>query len=106
MRVLLVHNYYRSGAPGGEDIVFEQESKLLEAAGHEVHRYTRSNDEMDERRLSDQVQVAIDMQRSRRTTRELGDLVRRNRPDVAHFHNIFPLISASAYEVCARERIP
>lgn len=106
MRVLLVHNYYRSGAPGGEDIVFEQESKLLEAAGHEVHRYTRSNDEMDEHKISDKARVFWQLQRSRRTFLELGRLIRHVRPQVAHFHNVFPLISASGYQACHAEKVP
>lgn len=106
MKILLVHNRYRTGAPGGEDIVFEQERTLLEQSGHEVSCYLRSNDEMDEKQLSHRARVVIDMQRSERTVRELGDIVRRNRPDVAHFHNVFPLISASGYEVCANEGIP
>lgn len=106
MKILLVHNYYRSGAPGGEDIVFEQERDLLIEAGHEVHCYTRSNDEMDEHSIADRLRVVSGMQRSRRTVRELLKVLRRFRPDVAHFHNVFPLISASAYEVCHSERVP
>ena len=106
MRILLAHNYYRSGSPGGEDIVFEQERALLLAAGHDVQSYTRSNDEMDENRLTDQIRVLSGMQRSARTSRELRGVIRRFRPQVVHFHNIFPLISASAYDVCRAEGVP
>ncbi|NDF85433.1 MAG: glycosyltransferase family 1 protein [Gammaproteobacteria bacterium] len=106
MRVLLVHNRYRSGAPGGEDVVFEQERKLLESGGHEVHCYTRSNDEMDERKISDKARVLWQLQRSRRTFRELSRLIRQVRPQIAHFHNVFPLISASGYQACHTEQIP
>ena len=38
MRILAVHNAYTQ--PGGEDVVFDAESALLEAHGHEVVRYT------------------------------------------------------------------
>jgi glycosyltransferase involved in cell wall biosynthesis len=106
MKILLVHNYYRSGSPGGEDVVFEQERALLTAAGHEVYCYTRSNDEMDERSLADNWRVAWSMQRSRRTFLELRQLIKRLRPEVAHFHNIFPLISVSGYEACTAEAVP
>lgn len=106
MRILLVHNRYRSGTPGGEDVVFEQERELLSKAGHEVQCYTRSNDEMDERSLTDHWHVVWSMQRSQRTFRELGQLIRRFRPEVAHFHNIFPLISGSGYEACLAEGVP
>jgi len=53
MRILRIHNRYRSGAPGGEDAVFDAESHLLESAGHELIRYERSNDEMREDSLVD-----------------------------------------------------
>lgn len=100
MRILLVHNYYRSGAPGGEDIVFEQERDLLIKSGHEVRCYTRSNDEIDESSLPQKIQAASNLLWSDRTYRELRSLIDEFRPDVAHFHNIFPLITASAYEAC------
>jgi glycosyltransferase involved in cell wall biosynthesis len=106
MRILLVHNYYRAGAPGGEDVVFRQESDLLAEAGHEVTCFTRSNDEMDERRIADRLRVVWGMRRSRRTFRELTEVIRRVRPDVAHFHNTFPLISASGYEACVEAGVP
>ncbi len=106
MKVLLVHNYYRSGTPGGEDVVFEQERDLLLESGHEVYCYTRSNDEMDEGSAADRLRVLSGMQRSGRTVRELRAAIRSFRPDVAHFHNTFPLISASGYEICHSECVP
>jgi glycosyltransferase involved in cell wall biosynthesis len=106
MRVLLVHNKYRSGSPGGEDKVFEQEAGLLRAAGHDVVAYTRSNDEMDESSRFDRFAVLAGMQRSRRSFRELSELIERTTPDVAHFHNTFPLISLSAYQACRQRRVP
>ena len=39
MRILLVHNRYRSGAPSGENRVVDQEGEALEALGHEVMRF-------------------------------------------------------------------
>lgn len=106
MKILLVHNYYRTGTPGGEDVVFQQERDLLAAAGHEVTCYTRSNDEMNEQRPIDRLRVVWSMRRSARTRRELSQLISQVRPDVAHFHNTFPLISASGYEACAAAGVP
>ena len=42
-RILLVHCRYR--LPGGEDAVFEAERAMLQAHGHEVITYERSNAE-------------------------------------------------------------
>ncbi len=106
MRILLVHNHYRSGTPGGEDLVFEQERQLLVDAGHEVVTYTRSNDEMNEGNPLDAARVALGLHRSRRTRTALRTLLRQTRPDVAHFHNTFPLISASGYEACRDAAVP
>ena len=106
MRILLVHNYYRAGQPGGEDVVFEQEKALLESAGHEIVTYTRSNDEMDERRPLDALRTVSGLVHSERTRRELAALIARHRPQVAHFHNTFPLISASGYESCRAAAVP
>lgn len=106
MKVLLVHNYYRSGQPGGEDVAFRQECALLESAGAQVVTYTRSNDEVDERDLRAVAAAATGLRWSRRTLRELGEIARRERPDVAHFHNTFPLVSVSGYAACRRHGVP
>ena len=47
MRVMLVHNRYRSVAPSGETAVVEREGKALADLGHEVIWFERSSDEID-----------------------------------------------------------
>lgn len=106
MKILLVHNYYRSGSPGGEDVVFEQERALLRSAGHDIVSYTRSNDEMREGNLIDSLRVLVGLRRAQRTQRELSQLIARERPDVVHVHNTFPLISPTVFEVCAEAGLP
>jgi len=106
MKVLIVHNRYRAGAPGGEDVLVDAECRLLESAGHEVIRYERSNDEINQSKAQEMLAVALQVRRSSQTDRELSALVRLHRPDVAHCHNLFPLITASAYDVFSREKIP
>ena len=41
MKILLVHNQYRSGTPSGENRVVDQEGEALVRAGHEVRRFGR-----------------------------------------------------------------
>ena len=106
MKVLMVHNFYRAATPGGEDNVFRQERDLLANAGVEVVCFTRSNDDVD---VSDPRQVArtaAGMAWSWRSYEELSDLIMRERPDVAHFHNTFPLISAAGYVACRDRGVP
>jgi glycosyltransferase involved in cell wall biosynthesis len=106
MKVLLAHNFYRSSAPSGEDAVYRNERSLLEAGGIEVVPFERFNDEIDDSTLARQVSLALRGAWSRRTHAELSAFLRRTRPDVAHFHNTFPLISPSAYAACRDRGVP
>lgn len=97
MKVLQVHNFYQR--PGGEDAVFRAEGALLEAHGHTVLRYTRHNDDVEGMGRAELLRRSI---RNPETERELGALVRRERPDIVHCHNTFPLVSPAAWRT-ARE---
>lgn len=101
LRVLLVHNRYRHR--GGEDVVFEREAQLLRDAGHEVETYERHNDEIDDIGTA---AAAAQTLWSRRTVRDITAIARRFRPDVAHVHNTFPLISPSVYPALERAGVP
>ncbi|MDP3597388.1 MAG: glycosyltransferase, partial [Nitrospirota bacterium] len=105
MKVLLAHNFYRSSAPSGEDAVYRNERALLERHC-EVVPYERFNDNIDESTLTRKFQLALEGAWSTRTYRELSALIRQHRPDIAHFHNTFPLISPSAYAACRDNDVP
>ena len=106
MRILLIHNRYQSHAPSGEDIVFDDECQLLSEHGHEVITYERRSDDI--KTFSPQKRVALLWRTtwSRESYREIRNQIHRETPDVAHFHNTFPLISPSAYYACQDEDIP
>src|SRR5580693_8865291 len=95
MKVLLVHSAYQQF--GGEDSVVRAETELLENHGDEVYRYTRHNDEIKQFGLADKAAFLSQTVYSWKTSGELEDVVRRFRPDVAFIHNVYPLISPSAY---------
>jgi glycosyltransferase involved in cell wall biosynthesis len=101
MKLLVVHNHYQQ--VGGEDREFAAETALLEARGHEVLRYTVHND-----RIADmgRFELAKATLWNRENYRELRSLVRRERPQVAHFHNTFPLISPAGYYAARAEGVP
>jgi len=46
VKILLVHSFYGSSAPSGENHVFEAEKALLQGRGHEVETFTRESDEI------------------------------------------------------------
>jgi len=106
MKVLVVHEHYRSSAPSGEDQVFRNEVELLRSRGVDVSTFERFNDEIDDSTLSARIRLARETAWSNRTYLELTDIMKRRRPDVVHFHNTFPLISPSAYLACHRLQTP
>lgn len=98
--MLLAHNYYQQ--PGGEDRVFANEEALLERHGHEVVRYTVSNDAVARMGRG---RLALATLWNRETYHSLRALFRRERPDIAHFHNTFPLLSPAAYRAARDEGV-
>lgn len=105
MKILLVHNSYQQ--PGGEDIVFEQEQELLERAGHDVVTYKRSNWEVqDSRTTVQQLSLLRNAVWSTDTRREFAKILDREKPDLAHVHNTFVVISPSIYSACSEAGVP
>lgn len=99
--MLAIHNYYQE--PGGEDQVFAAETRLLEAHGHEVIRYTTHNDRVG---LLGPVELAKKTIWNRDTYLDLRRIIRDQRPDVMHAHNTFPLISPAAYAAAREGGVP
>jgi glycosyltransferase involved in cell wall biosynthesis len=106
MRILLVHNRHRSGAPSGDDRVFMNEISLLESKGHHVIIYERNNDEFDQMFLARKLMMVLKVSWSPISHREIKQIIRSEKPDVVHFHNTFPFIFPSAYYACADEGVP
>ncbi|MDG2014535.1 MAG: glycosyltransferase family 4 protein, partial [Pirellulaceae bacterium] len=92
MKILLCHNFYQQ--PGGEDKVFADEGALLELHGHQVVRYERHNDDVGSMGRMELLKKTI---WNDRTWQEIGTILERERPEVMHCTNTFPLISPSVY---------
>lgn len=95
--VLVVHNFYGSGAPSGENTVYNAERELLRSAGHEILEYTRHSDEIRNRGKLGTVQGGIFTPWHPFVFRKIRRLVVQHRPQVMHIHNTFPLISPAAF---------
>ena len=106
MRVLLAHTFYRSSAPSGEDAVYKDERRLLEENGVDVVPFEKYNDDLDDSSTKKRIQVALNTSWSTQSYRDITNLIRITRPDVAHFHNTFPQISPSAYHACLDNNVP
>ena len=106
MKILIVHNYYGSSAPSGENKVFEAERAMLEKRGHEVAVYARHSDEVRNgnviARLWGMVKGALCTVGNPFAARAVARKCREFKPDVVHFHNTFPLISPLAVRAVSK----
>lgn len=104
MKIILVHNKYKQ--PGGEDVVFDQERKLLEHYGHEVQVYCRSNWDTDSYPGVQKFVLLKKALWSEETYKEFSEILQREKPDVVHVHNTWVMISPSIYWACKAANVP
>jgi glycosyltransferase involved in cell wall biosynthesis len=106
MRVLLVHNRYRSATPSGENRVVDQESEELARAGHEVRRFEKDSDAIEHWSAAQKAMLPARVIWNRESHREMAATLREYRPDVVHVHNTFPLVSATVLYACRDASVP
>lgn len=87
MKIALVHSFYSSDTPSGENNVVLAQVKALEARGHDVRLIARHTDDESGAALY-QVRTAANVlfQRGPNPMNELEDF----EPDIVHVHNLFP----------------
>jgi glycosyltransferase involved in cell wall biosynthesis len=106
MKVLLVHNRYRTSAPSGEDAAVRNEQRMLRTRGVEVFTFDACNDDINDSSLAAKTAIAANTIWSRHSRAELRKMLRHVRPDVVHVHNTFSMLSPSVYGACRAERVP
>jgi glycosyltransferase involved in cell wall biosynthesis len=106
MKVLIVHGRYRSVAPSGENRVVDLESAMLAEAGHRVDRFERHSDAVAGWSLAQKAMLPVRSVRNGEVRRDLRRRLVDLRPDVAHVHNTFPLLSASVLHACHDAGVP
>ncbi|HTZ18245.1 MAG TPA: glycosyltransferase family 4 protein [Dissulfurispiraceae bacterium] len=97
MKILLVHNFYGSAAPSGENAAYEAERDLLKSHGHTVTEFTRHSDDIRKKGFAGEIAGALSTPWNPFSYRRLKAIVKREPPDVMHVHNFFPLISPSVF---------
>jgi glycosyltransferase involved in cell wall biosynthesis len=102
MKVLICHNYYK--VRGGEDEVVDFEKELLNKNSYEVMEYFKKSCDINGRTKN--FRIFLSMFFSLKTVFELKKIIKTSKPDVAHIHNIFPIISPSVYYVLKKNNIP
>ncbi len=101
MRVLIVHNRYRSSMPSGENSVVDQEQELLRERGLDVHVLTTDSDEIADWPAHRKALLPARVVWSRTGSRLVRERIAAVRPEVVHFHNTFPLLSPAALRAAA-----
>lgn len=101
MHILVLHNYYHH--PGGEDVVFKAEKALLERMGHKVVTFVENNARL---KNMNPFKAAANAVWSKDAQQKLRRIIQQTRPDIAHFHNTFLMISPAAYYACKEAGVP
>ncbi len=104
MKIVLVHNLYRQ--PGGEDVVFQSEKRLLERKGHTVIPFVRSNMDLQDASLGQRINSVSQMIWSQQSRQGFAAILESERPDLVHVHNTFMAISPSIYSACSERGLP
>jgi glycosyltransferase involved in cell wall biosynthesis len=102
MKILQVHNFYKQS--GGEDVVVVAEREVLKSHGHDVKLYGVSNDAITG--LREKIKTAWNTPYSQGARHRFAAELSLFRPDVAHVHNFFPLLTPSIYEACKDAGVP
>jgi glycosyltransferase involved in cell wall biosynthesis len=97
MKVLLVHNFYGSTSPSGENAVVVAERDLLRAAGHEVSEFFVYSDWIREGGVGRLLWTGMLAPWNPFARSRLRRRIREDAPDVVHIHNVFPLLSPAVF---------
>ncbi len=104
LTVLVIHNQYQQ--PGGEDVVVRAEMEMLSRAGHRVLPFIRHNAAIAEYNPLQKASLLASTIWNQSVFRQIRELIANERPDVAHCHNLVPLVSPAAYSACKSAGVP
>jgi len=93
IKLLIVHNKYKSKHIGGEDVVYEQEKRLLQnKIGKEnIFSYEVSNDNLTPFNLFFSIWFSY------KHYKNIHNIVKNNNIKIVHVHNFFPLLTPSIF---------
>jgi hypothetical protein len=87
MRIAIVHSFYNSRVPSGENVVVTAQVQALRAAGHDVRLVAQYSDErLQRRRYPAEAAVTVITGLGPDPSAELTAFA----PDIVHVHNLFP----------------
>lgn len=100
LRILFAHNRYL--VPGGEDRSTRSEIEMLRKAGHVADLWEVSNERISEIGAA---RAGLSAVWARQACAELATRLDRNRYDILHVQNHFPLLSPAIHRVAAKRGV-
>ncbi len=97
MKIIMVHNFYSSAIPSGENQVFLAEKKVLEENGFFVGTFLRHNNDIKKKPVLGALKSAVLAPWNFSAVRQLRKICQDNRVDLIHVHNTFPMLSPSVF---------
>ena len=95
MKVLLVHNWYRTNMPSGENTAVYRLADPPRSAGHAVEFCVAESDAIEHYTLLQTAALPARSIWSMDSAKRIRAAISKFRPDVVHVHNTFPLLSPS-----------
>lgn len=87
MRIAIIHSYYSTRQPSGENVVVDVQAAALRAAGHNVQVISQHTDELESGR-GYAIRAAWNVATGDGPSPMLA--LEKFQPDVVHVHNLFP----------------
>ena len=103
MKILMIHNKY--GKHSGEEAVVDAQIKLLEENGHKVISYFRSSEELETMPLGKAKAFVLGLKNTK-SIADIKQILVDEKPDIAHVHNLYPIISPAILPVIKSFGIP
>jgi glycosyltransferase involved in cell wall biosynthesis len=103
LKIAIVHNTYV--ILGGEDVVVRNQCDLLQQQGHEVALFVRSSADIAPN-IFGKLRAFISGIYNPSIVSCFRKFLYKEKPDIVHIHNLFPLISPAILPECRRAGIP
>jgi glycosyltransferase involved in cell wall biosynthesis len=104
MKILLVHNFYQHR--GGEEVSVELLSKILTDNGHKIIPFYYDSNDIRKFNFVDKFLIPFRLLYSKTTKNKVEQLIFKEKPDIAHIHNLFPLITPWILYTLKKYNIP
>lgn len=104
-KILVVHNFYRTQSPSGENNYVELEVRALKHAGYDVREFYVYSDDVERGPLLKKVFQVLQVPWNFSLRARLINALDNFKPDVVHLHNIFPFVSPAIYFHLKKHRV-